>query len=223
MGKGSRKIRRCVLGVRTGSRRSKRLLGSCPKGGRPREDWYADYLSISYHFEFLTVRRRRGPTEIGFAPFEVTIPSLEVLYLVILCTSVDLLSCFLICKHHGDGSFSASCFLVHPNAFTKPNIVRTPNTAYSDIGKMLRANSRLTPNTTAQAFSPPSGNSSSVDKTFSGHLQLLESLLLHPLAWNANRWIWYIMPSYPVARHVQSRQDLYCSIPIRRAGRQVGY
>ena len=55
-----------------------------------------------------------------------------------------------------------------PHAFTNPKVVRTPNTAYGDIGKILRANGRLTPNTTAQAFNPPSGNSSSVDKTFSG-------------------------------------------------------
>ena len=88
MGKGPRKIRGCIRSVRTGSRRSKRLLGSRPKGGRPREDRYADYLTISYHFEFLTTRRRRGPTEIGFAPFEVTIPSIEVLYLVNFCTNV---------------------------------------------------------------------------------------------------------------------------------------
>ena len=59
-------------------------------------------LSISYRFDFLTTRHHRGPTEIGFAPFEITIPSIEVLYLVNSWTSVDLSHCFLICKYHDD-------------------------------------------------------------------------------------------------------------------------
>ena len=82
MGKGPREIRGCILGVRTESRRHERLFGSRPKGGRPCEDWYANYLSISRHIEFLTTRRHRGSTEIGFAPFELTISLIEVLYLV---------------------------------------------------------------------------------------------------------------------------------------------
>ena len=83
MGKGPREIRGCAFGVRTESRRRERLLGSRPKGGRPREDWYADHLSISYHVEFLTTRHDRGSTEIGFAPFDVTIPLIEVLFYLV--------------------------------------------------------------------------------------------------------------------------------------------
>src|SRR5258706_2201402 len=57
-----------------------------------------------------------------------------------------------------------------PHAFTKPKVVRAQHTAYSDISKILRAKGRPTLNTTVQALSPPSGNSSSLalDKTFSG-------------------------------------------------------
>ena len=45
------------------------------------------FLIIS---EFLTTRCHRGSTEIGFAPFEVTIPGIELLYLVNSCTNVGL-------------------------------------------------------------------------------------------------------------------------------------
>src|SRR5258706_3237605 len=106
MVKGPRKIRGCILGIWTGSRCRERLLGSRPKGRRPREDWYADCLYISYHFEFLTTRRHRGETEIGFAPFEVTISIIELLN---SCTTVDMQHCFPIYNCHRDGSFSVSC------------------------------------------------------------------------------------------------------------------